>query len=89
LFDVAKVYGMEITELVSSVPVDANLEGLSFSLSSLEVCAEGELSKMVDFIVRLNACFGTGVIQTVNIAVPSNPTSGNATVEISMDIYTN
>lgn len=87
LFDVAKANGMEIVELSSAVPTVTSLKGVNFSLISLRVRAEGNTSRIVDFIGDLNASFDAGVIESVSVSVPKDPASSKTTVDIGMSIY--
>jgi hypothetical protein len=88
LFDVAKTYGMDVTELVSSVPTRAVLEGVDFSMLSLTLRADGDASKMADFIAALNGSFSTGLIKSVNVTMSDN-SSAKAIIEVDMAVYSN
>lgn len=89
LFDLAKKHGLEITEMVSSVPTRKNLDGADFSVISLTIRAEGDDARVVDFVIDLNGRFSTGVIETVDITVRQDPTLGKTQVYALMNIYTN
>jgi hypothetical protein len=88
LFDVAGSYGMDVTELVSAVPTKQALDGVDFSALNLTLQAEGDASKMSDFVVALNGSFTTGVIQSVIVTLPEK-SGDKASIKVDMAVYSN
>ena len=70
LFNAAETCGVEIIEISSLGLTSKELEGLPCSVLTLTAKAEGEVSKLISFILKLSEEFPTGVVETVEIDVP-------------------
>jgi len=70
LFDVAETCGVEIIEIRSLGLTSKKLEGLPCSVLTLTAKAEGDVSKLISFILELSENFPTGAVETVEIDVP-------------------
>jgi hypothetical protein len=55
---------------------------------SLTLRADGDASKMADFIAALNGSFSTGLIKSVNVTMSDN-SSAKAIIEVDMAVYSN
>lgn len=82
-FDIAEASGVEIIEIGSQNSTTVDLEGVNLSILSLTVTAEGDISKLVDFIRELSGQFPTGVLESVEIDVETP----SATVEMRIHSY--
>jgi len=88
LFDTAKAYGVEVTELSSSGLVSEELEGVPCSVLSLAVRVEGDVSDLIGFIAELNNDFMSGVVQSVEISIPETISEEEPSANIQLVIYT-
>ena len=88
LFDTAKAYGVEVTELSSSGLVSEELEGVPCSVLSLTTRVEGDVSDLIGFITELNNDFMTGVVQSVEISIPETISEEKPSANIQLVIYT-
>ncbi|MBA7671460.1 hypothetical protein ES703_79618 [subsurface metagenome] len=82
-FDVAEIAEVEIIKCSSQNSTTVDMEGVNLSILSLTVTAEGNISKLVDFIRELSGQFPTGVQESVEIDVEQQ----SATVTMSIHTY--
>ena len=96
LFDVAKTYGLVVTEMTSPGPVSDSLEGVTYSVLSLTARVEGDVPSLISFVTELNSLFTTGIVKSTTITVPgTSPETDNETnnegkpsVDIQLVVYT-
>jgi len=84
LFDLAKAYNVEVSEMTSPGPTTENLEGVTCSVIPLTAKIAGEVSNLVSFVTRLNSHFTTGVVKSVTITVLETTSSDNASTVLEM-----
>jgi len=70
LFEVAKASNVQITEITSSSKTSGDLEGISCSILSLTVIAQGDVTSLIYFATALSNKLTTCAIQAVKIEVP-------------------
>lgn len=86
-FDVAKTFGLEVTELTSTTPVTESLEGLNCTMISLTATVRGEVSNIVNFISGMNFYLKTGTIKSTIITIPETASGDNASANIQLVVY--
>lgn len=94
LFVIAEHYGVEIIEVRSSTPTDAEVDGVACCVLPLAVQVKGDVSNLIDFVINWSGEYSTGVVNSVEITVPQLTGAGEqeseeeATANIRMLIYT-
>lgn len=88
LFDLAKAYSVEVTEMTFSGTANEALEGVAWSVTSLTIRLEGDLPNLSGLVTRLNSRFATGVIKSVAITIPETDSKERASASIQLAIYT-
>ena len=88
LFDVAKTYGLVVTAMTSSSPINESLAGVTLSAMSLTAKVEGNVSKLTSFIAALNNLLKTSAVKSVEITIPEMTNGDNATASIELVVYT-
>ncbi len=88
LFDIAKAYGVEVTEMTSSTPATESLEGVTCSVILLTIRVEGDVSNLVGLVTKLNSYLTTGVVKSITITIPETNSEESASVDIQLTVYT-
>ena len=88
LFDIAETCGIEVTEINSSSPASGNLEGIVCSILPFNVVVEGDVPNLIDFIIKLNGDFKTGVVTSVDMRVSENTGGEKSLANIRLLLYT-
>ena len=70
LFDIAENCGVEIIQITSSAPTDMELEGVACSALRSSVQVEGDVTSLIDFVLKWTETFRTGVVVSVRISPP-------------------
>jgi len=70
LFDIAEASGVEIIQITSSAPTDMELEGIACSALKSSVQIEGDVTSLIDFVLKWTETFRTGVVVSVRISPP-------------------
>ncbi|MFC1957487.1 hypothetical protein ACFLX0_01555 [Chloroflexota bacterium] len=70
LFDVAKTSVVEIITINSPGPTSENLAGFPYSVLTLNVKVEGDVTALIDFILNLSTRFPTSSIKSIEIFIP-------------------
>lgn len=86
-FDVAKTFGLEVTELTSTTPTIGSLEGLNCLMITLTATVKGEVSNIVNFITGMNFYLKTGTIKSTIITIPEAASGDNASANIQLVVY--
>lgn len=73
LFDIAEANNVEITSIVSSGMAQNKLEGVPCLTLPLITEVEGEVTDLVGFVTQLNEDLATGVIQSLQMTIPTTP----------------
>jgi len=88
LFDIARVHGVEVTEMTSSGLTDGSLEGVPCLVIPVTVKVEGDVPNLVSFVVNLNNFLTTGVVESITITVPETDSGEKASADIQLVAYT-
>ncbi len=88
LFKIAKSASVNITSITSTGIGSDDLSGVPANLNQPAIAAEGEMSKLIDFITRLNNDFTTGVVTSYDISLSDNATPQISKASIRLAIYT-
>lgn len=78
LFDIAETCGVEIMGIASPGPADKKLKGVPCSVLPLRVQIEGDVTDLIDFVLKWTEEFHTGVVVSVGINVPRPPEEAGA-----------
>jgi len=70
LFDIAEASGVEIIQITSSAPTDMELDGVACSALKSSVQIEGDVTSLIDFVLKWTETFRTGVVVSVRISPP-------------------
>jgi hypothetical protein len=87
LFAIADTYDVTITELSSTGLAAEELEGVTCSALPFSGQVEGNLSDIVNFVIRLNNDLTTGVVRSVAINIPPTSNGENSTASLTLVIY--
>ena len=87
VFEIAEACGVEITSLSSPGVSTDELEDLACGVIQLSIVVEGEASSLIDFIIKLNGDFTTGVVKSANISIPGTVDEGSSSANIKLVIY--
>ncbi len=89
LFEVAEAHELEMVEISSSGLGSEDLDSGAYSVLLLTAAVEGDLSHLVDFVLEVGRKFPTGVIESVEIAVPAviGGESTQPSATLSLRIY--
>jgi len=87
LFDIAKVYGLEVTEVTSPGPANDILEGVTCSVLPLTAEVQGDIPNLVNLITELNNSLETGVIESITITIPGTTSGDDISASIRMVVY--
>ncbi len=88
LFDLAGATKVEIVQLTSAGTGKQNIENLNCTVLPLTMRIEGDVARIIDFILELSNTFTTGVVGSVDISVPTdNTTIGSAGVTFTINSY--
>ncbi|MFH1031955.1 MAG: redoxin domain-containing protein [Chloroflexota bacterium] len=67
LFEIARGYGLEVTNLDVSGSSNGNLEGINFSIMSLKAKIKGTAPDILNFVSNLNSQFRRCVVKSIAI----------------------
>lgn len=97
LFRIAHGSGVEITGFSSPGPGPGDLNGISCTVNTFNISAEGTVLTLIDFVISLNNDLTTGLVRSVGMGISpaSDNTSDNtsdgggmpATANIQLIIY--
>ena len=92
LFDIARTCDVEITEISSSGLEEGDLESVGCSVLPITLKAEGDIANLIEFVIRLNNDFRTGLVESVEIGIPETgeeqpQVAPRPSVCISMVVY--
>ena len=74
-----------MVESISSSGIKAEkLEGITCSVITLNAAVSGDVSDIINFIIKLNSDFITGVVKSVQISIPETDSEVKPTANIVM-----
>ena len=88
LFRIADICGVEIITISSSRILSSNLGEVSCIILPVEVEIEGEITKIIDFLNKLDNELTTGVVKSVNVRITEADSTQEITASIKLGIYT-
>ena len=88
LFDIAESFNIEVTDISSSGPTSAKLEGISYSAQTFAIKIEGDVPDLVSFITRLNQNLKAGYVKSVKISAPETTGGEKSTADLQLVVYT-
>jgi len=87
-FAIAQSCGTIVESISSSSIRSDKLEGLSCSVITLNAVVSGEVPNLIDFIIKLNTDFTTGVVKSAQISIPEATDEDEPSANILMVVYT-
>ena len=81
LFDIAEASGVEVIQITSSAPTDMELDGIACSALKSSVQIEGDVTSLIDFVLKWTETFRTGVVVSVRISPPGVKGAGEEQAE--------
>jgi len=90
LFEIAETCYVTVMDMSSSGITTEKLAGISYSVSALTVRVEGDVPNLIDFIIKMNNNFTTGVVKSADIDIPETTDEGEASpsAHIRLMVYT-
>ena len=88
LFNIARAYGVEVTEMTSTGLTEASLEGVPLLVIPVAVKVEGDVPNLVSYVVGLNNFLTTGVVESITITIPETDSGEKASADIQLVAYT-
>ena len=87
LFDIAEDSGVEITSIKLSGLGNTNLDGVPCSVQRLSGSITGDLVNLVNFTIKLNDYFPTGVVDSITMSIPEGTSVEDATANVQLITY--
>lgn len=87
-FAIAKSCGTLVENINSSDIKDEKLEDITCSMITLNAVVSGETPNLINFIIKLNTDFTTGVVKSAQISIPEASEEDNPSASIQMVVYT-
>lgn len=86
-FAVARSCNVQVTSLSSSGIKSDKLGGIACSKISLNADVSSQVPNLIDFIIRLNHDFSTGLVDSTQISVTKTPNGDQSSAKIAMVVY--
>jgi len=87
LFEIARRYGVMVTETMVANESAADLAGVTCSTLPVTVSVEGEVLQLVEFIMALNTEVPNGLVGEARASVPSASSDALPWADVSLAIY--
>jgi len=87
LFRIAEYSNVEIMTMITSAQSDGKLGAISCLTTSINTNVRGSTSDLIDFVLNLNSGYTTGIVRSVNISIPEDAQSENASAAMSVYSY--
>jgi hypothetical protein len=87
-FAIAKSCSANVTSISSSGIKGEKLGGISCSEISVNAVVTGEVSNLINFIIKLNTDFASGVVKSAQLSIPKAADEDKPTANIMMVVYT-
>jgi hypothetical protein len=88
LFNTAEACNLEVTDISSARPSTDSEFGIDCSVISLTATVEGDVTGLVNFIVKLNGQMATDILRSITITFPDPVTGDRASADVHLFIYT-
>jgi hypothetical protein len=86
-YDIARACSVTVEGMGSSAVKSEELEGVDCLVIALSAVVTGETPNLVDFIIRLNRDYATGVVKSAQISIPVDSTANEPSASIQMVVY--
>jgi hypothetical protein len=86
-FEIAQSCYVQVDSISSSDIKTGKLGDISCSIITLKATVEGEVSNIIDFVIKLNNDFTTGVVESARMSIPEC-TQEEPQINIDMVVYT-
>jgi hypothetical protein len=87
-FAIAYSCGVEVTNISSSSISSEDLEGIPCSKITINAMVTGKVSNLINFIIRLNNDFTTGIVNSAYMNIMSEESNKEPSMTVMMVIYT-
>ena len=87
-FQIAQSCGVQVNGINCSGIRSGKLNSINCFMTTLSAGLGGELSDIINFVIKLNSDFTTGVVQSAQISIAEDIEEGESGVGINMIIYT-
>ncbi len=89
LFDIAEACDVTVTDMTSSALGGEQLASIDCSVITLTAKVEGDVADLIDFVIKLNNDFTTGMIKSADIIIPedSDEAEESPSAYIRMVVY--
>ncbi len=81
LFQIATASDVVITGVSQPGISSGKLGNVNCSAARLSIFAQGDVLHLIDFVIRLNTDFPTGIVESVEIAMPDETSEGTGETE--------
>lgn len=86
-FEIARSCNVEVISLSSSGIGSDKLESIACSVITLTAEVTGDTSNLIDFVIRLNNDFTTGIVKSAAISVSETDDESGSSASIRMVVY--
>jgi outer membrane murein-binding lipoprotein Lpp len=86
-YAIVKSCGTAVSSYSSSNVKSDKVGDLSCSVITLNAVVEGDVSNLINLVIRLNTDFPTGLVNSAQISVPPSADMGKPSVNIVMVVY--
>ncbi|MFC1942094.1 hypothetical protein ACFLWU_02630 [Chloroflexota bacterium] len=86
-FKIAQYCGVEVASISSSNIKSDELEDVLCSAITLSALVEGDVPNLINFIIKLNKDYTTGVVESTRIAISENASESISSASIQMEVY--
>jgi hypothetical protein len=89
-FAMAKSCNVEVQTIGSSTKKSKSLEGVGCSTITLNASVQGSVANLINFVIKLNTDYATGIVETAQITIPASTETGSGgmpSIDIMMTIY--
>ncbi len=87
-FEIAQSCYVEIDSISSSNIKSDKLGNINCSVITLDALVEGEVSNIIDFAIKLNNDFTTGIVESARISIPEITDEEEPKISVDMVVYT-
>jgi regulator of replication initiation timing len=87
-FEIAESCYVQINSISSSEIRDEKYANINCSMITLNAIVEGEVSDIIDFVIKLNSEFTTGIVESAHISIPEITDEEEPEINVNMVVYT-
>jgi hypothetical protein len=86
-FAIAHYCGVEVMSISSSDIKNEKLGDIACSVISLNARVTGEVSNLINFVIKLNNDFTTGVVESAQMSISEGVAEGESSAGVQMVVY--